>query len=155
MNLGVSRHEKQLVPSVISIGCQAGGSEVGFFGDLKVPLSRAMAKHVTSSHCPAVDEYAIVLRVDGSLDKFGDEGFTRLRFAKARRYITVDVQIPETVWRPMSKRQLREYLAHQLKGAIALCAGRLRKDKNAVAETELFAEIEAAIKEYLAVENDG
>ncbi len=142
------------MPSVISIGCQAGGPEVRFIGDLKVPLYRALAKHVTSTHCPAVDEYAIVLRVDGSLEKFGDEGFTRLRFAKARRYITVDVQIPETIWHPMSKRQLRKYLAHQVKDAIVLCAGRLRKDKHAVAETGLFVEIEAAINEYLAVEND-
>ena len=142
------------MPSVISIGCQAGGPEVRFFDDLKVPLYRALAKHVTSSHCPAVDEYSIVFRVDGSLDKFGDEGFTRLRFAKARRYITVDVQIPEVVWHSMSKRQLPEYLAHQVKGAITLCASRLRKDKHAVAETELLVEIEAATNEYLAVEND-
>jgi hypothetical protein len=142
------------VPSVISIGCQVGGSEAGFFGDLKVPLYRALTRHVTSSHCPAVDEYAVVLRVDGSLDKFGDEGLARLRFAKARRYITVDVQVPENVWCPMSKRQLQEYLAHQVKGAIALCVRRLQKDKHAVAEKELFMEVEAAINEYLAEKKD-
>ena len=143
------------MPSVISIGCQAGGPEVGFVGDLKVPLYRALAKHVTSPHCSAVDEYAIVLRVDGSLEQFGDEGFARLRYAKARRYITVDVQIPEAIWQPMSKHQFRSYIAHQVKGAIAVCAARLRRDKHAVAEKELYAEIEAAINEYLALENDG
>ena len=143
------------MPSVISIGCQAGGPEVGFISDLKVPLYRALAKHVTSSHCSAVDEYAIVLRIDGSLDRFGDEGFARLRYAKARRYITVDVQIPEAVWQPMSKPQFRSYIAHQVKGAIALCTARLRQDRHAVSEKDLYAEIEAAINEYLALENDG
>lgn len=142
------------MPSVISIGCQAGGPEAGFIGELKVPLYRALAKHVTSSHCSAVDKYAIVLRVDGLLDKFGDEGFARLRFSRSRRYITVDVQIPETVWHSKSKLQLREYLAHQVKGAIALCTSRLKKDKHAVAETDLFVEIEAAVNDYLVVEND-
>lgn len=140
---------------VISIACQAGGPEVRFVGDLKVPLYRALAKHVTSSHCSAVDEYAIVLRVDGSLDRFGDEGFTRLRYAKARRYITVDVQIPEAVWQPMSKSQFRSYIAHQVKGAVALCAAKLRQNKHAVAEEELYAEIEAGINEYLVLGNDG
>jgi hypothetical protein len=143
------------LPAVISVGCQAGGPEVGFVGDLKVPLYRALAKHVTSSHCSAIDEYAIVLRVDGSLDKFGDEGFTRVRYAKARRYITVDVQIPEAVWQPMSKHQFRSYLAYQVKGAVAVCVARLRRDKHAVAENDLYEEIEAAINEYLEVANDG
>ena len=143
------------MPSVISIGCQAGGPEVGFVGDLKVPLYRALAKHVTSSHCSAVDEYAIVLRVDGSLDQFGDEGFARLRYAKARRYITVDVQIPKAVWQPMSKPQFRSYIAHRVKEAVAVCTERLRQDKQAVAEKELYAEIEAAINEYLSLEIDG
>jgi hypothetical protein len=108
------------VPSVISIGCQAGGPEVGFIGDLKVPLYRALAKHVTSSHCSAVDEYAIVLRVDGALDRFGSEGFARLRYAKACRYITVDVQIPEAVWQPMSSGRI---LRNKSKGLLS-CAPR-------------------------------
>lgn len=143
------------MPSVISIGCQAGGPEVGFVGNLKVPLHRALAKHVTSSHCSAVDEYAIVLRVDGSLDQFGAEGFAHLRYARARRYISVDIQIPEAVWHPLSTHQFRSYIAHQVRGAIAVCVARLHRDKHTVGEKELYTEMEAAINEYLALENNG
>jgi len=141
--------------SIISIGAQMGGPEPCLIGDLKIPLYRALAKHVTSTHCAAIDEYAIVLRVDGSLDKFGEEGLARLRFAKARRYITVDIQIPEAVWQPMSKSQTQAYLANQVRSAINMCVSRLIKEKYAVAEERLQVQVEAAINEYLTTENDG
>lgn len=140
-------------PSIISIGCQAGGPEAAFIGELKVSLYRALSKHVTSTHCSAIDEYAVVLRVDGTLDKFGEEGLAHLRFAKAHRYITVDIQIPETVWQPMSTQQLKAYLALQVKNGIFACASRLIKEKYAVAAQELQSQIDAATNEYLAVEN--
>lgn len=85
--------------TVISIGCEQGGPEGGFVAKLKVPLYQTLSRHVTSTHCSAVDSYALVLRVDGSLATYGEEGNACLRFAKARRYITVDIQIPEHVWR--------------------------------------------------------
>lgn len=141
--------------SIISIGAQMGGPEPCLIGDLKIPLYRALSKHVTSTHCSAIDEYAIVLRVDGSLDKFGEEGLARLRFAKARRYITVDIQIPETVWQPMSKSQTLAYLANQVRSAITMCVSRLNKEKYAVAEELLRVQVETAINEYLTSENDG
>ncbi|MFZ6769976.1 hypothetical protein ACO0LM_23220 [Undibacterium sp. Di26W] len=134
----------------ISIGAQMGGPEPCLVGELKVPLYHAFAKHVTSTHCAAIDEYAIILRVDGSLDKFGAEGITRLRFEKARRYIKVEIQIPEAVWQPMTKSQTKEYLADQVQSAIAICVQRLNKERSVVAEERLREQVEAAIGEYLA-----
>jgi len=133
--------------SVISIGCQQGGPEACFIGELKVALYRVLDKHVTSTHCSEIDEYALVLRVDGSLDKFGDEGLARLRFAKAHRYITLDVQIPENVWKPMSRAQTRSYLATQVRAAVGACVKRLLKDKCSVNESALYAQIDAGLIE--------
>ena len=82
-------------------------------GELKAPLYHALVRNLTSSHCAAVDEYAVVLRVDASLDRFGPEGLARLRFAKASRYITVDFQIPEVAWRgkAVPRESCAEYLS--------------------------------------------
>lgn len=106
------------------------------------------AAHLSPSSNARLPSFAIIL----SLARPGE---TRVRYAKARHYITVDVQIPEAVWQPMSKRQFRSYLAHQIKGAVAVCAARLLRDKHVVSENDFYAEIDAAINEYLAVENDG
>ena len=85
--------------AAISIGCEQGGPEGGFFAKLKVPLYQTLSRHVTSTHCAAIDSYALVLRVDGSLATYGEEGNARLRFARGRRYITVDIQVPERIRR--------------------------------------------------------
>ena len=142
-------------PSFISIGCDAGGPETRAVADLKIPLYRALLKHVTSSHCEAVDQYALVLRIDGTIAKFGEEGVTRLRFAKARRYITVDIQIPEAVWQPMTEQMFKAYLAAQVTKAVSTCVDRLRREKCAVSSSELMAQVEAGTSEYLSATNDG
>ena len=149
----VSRHVPHRMPAVISIGCQQGGPERCLVGELKVGLYQALAEHVTSTHCATIDEYALVLRTDGSLDKFGEEGLARLRFAKARRYITLDIQIPESVWKPMNEAQTKQYLAAKVKAAIGACVERLAKDKLVVDAGLLQSEVDLAIKSYL--QNDG
>ena len=142
-----------MVPPIITIGCEGGGPETRAICALKVPLYQALLRHVTSPHCAEIDEYALVFRVDGTLGKFGEEGLAHLRFAKAHRYITVDIQIPEAVWQPMTISQIKTYLADQVAGAIAACATRLRKDKCAVFEEELMAQVGSATNEYLSADN--
>jgi hypothetical protein len=139
--------------AVISIGCQLGGPDTCAISELKVELYRILEKHVTSTYCQDIDEYALVLRVDGSLDKFGAEGLARLRFAKAHRYITLDIQIPETVWKPMNKAQTKLYLAKQIRFAINTCVERLVKDKCVVEERRLKEQIDAALNEYINAQN--
>jgi len=103
---------------------------------------------VTSTHCDAIDEFGLVLRVDGSLDKFGPEAITRLRFAKKQRYITADIQIPERCWQPLSDLDLRRYLSSRVDAAIRLCVARLQRDGYAVAESNLMTEVTSAIHDY-------
>jgi len=141
--------------SVISIGCQAGGPEAAIVGQLKVPLYRSLLRHLTSSHCSAIDEYALVIRVDGTLDKFGPEGITRIRLSKVRRNITADIQVPEVAWKPLNRAQLKRYLARQVTAAVAACVSRLQNEKFVIAEDKLFSEIEAACNEYLGIACDG
>jgi hypothetical protein len=138
------------VPSFISIGCQTGGPEAGVVGSVKVPLYHALARHVTSSHCAAVEEYALVLRIDGSLDKFGAEGLSHLRFARKQRYVTIDIQIPESAWQPLKEPQLRAYLVRQVKSAIEACVSKLKREKLQVDDHALRSEIDAAALDYLA-----
>lgn len=135
----------------ISIGCQQGGPEPCLIPSSKVSLCKALAKHVTSTHCAEIDEYALVLRVDGTLDKFGEEGLARLKLAKTRRYITVDIQIPEKIWQPMSKDTTANYLAKVIQSAIAACTMRLIKEKYSVDVETLTQEVSAGINEYLAL----
>ena len=135
--------------SIVSIGCECGGPEAAVVGELKVALYQALARRLSATHCEAVDEYAIVLRVDGSLDRFGDEGIARMRFAKKARHITADVRIPMAVWQPMNARDTRRYLARQVRATLELFVQRLQKDGHRVDASRLFAEVDVGLADYL------
>ena len=139
-----------LSKSFITIGCEVGGPEARAPSELKVLLYQALATHVTSTHCAAIDEYALILRVDGSLAKFGAAGIHRLRFARAKRYISVDIQLPESVWQTHTVEQLKVHLANEVRAAVSVCVERLKKDRLAVRESELFAQIDAGVEDFLA-----
>ena len=132
----------------ISIGADCGGPEAARVAEAKTPLFKAFSRYVKSTHCSGIDEYALVLRVDGPLTQFGPEGIFRLRLAKAKRYITVDIQIPQSVWEPMSPLQLRAYLAKQSAAAMKACVSRLKKERMVVEESTLWPEFEQAIHAY-------
>ncbi len=134
--------------SNISIGCEVGGPEGYEISKLKIPLAQALERHVTSAHCHEIDHYALVLRIDGSLAKFGEEGLARIRLSKANRHISIDIQIPEHVWHPLSHNQFKEYLAKQVLAAINACIKRLNKEKFLVADSQLIYEVTAAINDF-------
>ncbi|MEQ1596146.1 MAG: hypothetical protein ABL985_13730 [Casimicrobium sp.] len=136
--------------SFISIGADLGEPEAKVFADLKIPLSRLLSKWVISTHCAAIDEYALVLRVDGRFAQFGKEGLANLRLAKTRRYVAVDIQIPEAVWTPMSAEEFKVYLCSQVLLALRACVARLQKEQFNVEEQALFAQVGMATQEYLS-----
>ena len=137
------------MPQIIAIGCEGGGPETQAVCAAKVGLAQALERHVTSSHSAVIDRYALVMRIDGSLQRYGAEGLSRLRLSRARRYITVDIQVPESVWRPLAPPALREYIARQAAAAVEACVTRLERE-GAVGREALQGELRSAIAEYLA-----
>ncbi|WP_286718840.1 hypothetical protein [Thalassolituus sp. UBA2009] len=136
--------------NIISIGVQSGGPGKHNIGSIKVDLYKLFNKYCTSTYCEEVDQYSPVIRVDGKISTFGDEGITRLRFAKKRKTITADIQIPISVWEPKSPNEIRDYIADKVRDSIEVFVARLKKDKIDVDDKKLFTEIDLAIKEFKA-----
>jgi hypothetical protein len=137
---------------VISIGVQNGGPEDGGIGDIKIDLWKLFLRHCRSSRSPAVDHYALAVRTDGKFQKFGKEGIERVRRRRADRYIGAEIIIPESVWRPKSRNELRDYLATQVRAALQACVARLRKDKERVDEVRLFGDVDTALSQFGAID---
>jgi hypothetical protein len=135
--------------SYISIGCECGGPAAQIVGQRKVPLYQALSRAVSSTFCSAIDEYALVIRADGSLARYGAEGVAKLRFAKTKRYITVDLQIPESVWKPLTPSELDAYLANLVVRGLEACIARLEVDGHHVHKESLMAEVQRGVAEYL------
>jgi hypothetical protein len=132
----------------ISIGQQSGGPGDPFMWP-KVHLYHMLGKHCTAQYCPAIGEFALVLRVSGSLDDFGPEAIERLRRRRPARYITADIVIPVPCWEGKTEKEIKKYLAEKVRVALELCVARLKKDKEVVDDNALFAALDKAIAEFL------
>ena len=133
----------------ISIGQDSGGPDDGLMWP-KVHLYKMLERHCQASYCAAIDEFALVLRVSGAFQDFGPEAIERLRRSRTGRYISVDIVVPEHVWRHKDERTLKEYLADRVRAALAVCVARLKRDKEPVDEATLFRDVDEAIGAFLA-----
>jgi hypothetical protein len=129
----------------ISIGCQTNGPRDNGLGRIKVDLWRALKNTVTSTHTPAVDHFALVMRVGGEFGDFGPELTHRVRRSKKRRYITCDIDIPAVVWQTRETDELKWYLAERVQSALRLLVSRLKHDREVVDESALNDEVSAAV----------
>lgn len=134
---------------VISIGCQCGGPIDNGIGNIKVDLWRLLLEHCTSTHCAAVDHFALVLRVGGEFVDYLPEKIHRVRRSRKERYIGCDIDIPVAVWQPQKTNQLKEYIAKKIRESIVVLVARLKKDKETVDEDRLFGELDEAIKHFM------
>ena len=115
---------------------------------IKVELWRALRETCRESYCPAIDEYALVLRISGTLDDYGPEAIERIKRRRPDRYITADIIIPESVWRPLTLKQSSDYLAKRVREAIVACADRLSQDREVIDTPALLAEVDAGIQQF-------
>jgi hypothetical protein len=133
----------------ISIGEQAGEPDDGGLGCLKVSLYQWLLRYCRRTYCPSVDHFALVLRVSGSLDQFGREGIERIRRNRKQRYIGADIIVPEQEWRSRTEKQLKVYLADQVRQALRLCVLRIQKDGDDLDERRLLGQVDKAIAKFL------
>jgi len=105
---------------VISIGCQGGGPLDNGIGTIKVDLWRLLCKHCTSTHCSAVDHFALALRVGGEFVDWSPERIHKVRRSLKERYIGCDIDIPVAVWHSQTTNQLKDYLAEKVREAIRI-----------------------------------
>ena len=116
----------------------------------KVHLYHCFKVHCTASYCAAIDEFALVLRVNGRFADFGPETIERLKRRRPSRYITVDIVIPESRWSGREEQYLKRYLSERVRAALVMCADRLERDREPIDKVALLRDVDFAINEFLA-----
>jgi hypothetical protein len=132
----------------ISIGCQNNGPEDHGLGVIKVDLVAELGKHVQSTHCDAVDHYALVLRVGGDFGDFAPERIHRIRRSRADRFMAGDIDVPVAAWMSRNTNELKGYLITRVSEALRLFAERLRRDGEKVDWPSLEAEAITAFRAF-------
>ena len=117
-------------------------------------IERHLADHCTSSYSPHITEFAIVLRVCGSLWRFEGEGVQKLRLNLKDAYITADYVIPETRWRGVPLPGIKVYLAAATLEVLQSMSARLVKAKVPCDFAKLLGDARIATSAFLAATPD-
>ncbi|MDA8235188.1 MAG: hypothetical protein M0Z31_10385 [Clostridia bacterium] len=114
-----------------------------------IELRRILKTYANVPYSSEIDEFAPIARVDGDIWHWNFEGCRKLRLNRKERYITVDIGMPRNRWEGASAKEIRCYLAENLKQALELFVKRLKKEKISVNEERLFQDYAKVEDEYL------
>jgi hypothetical protein len=114
------------------------------------PLRRLLAEHCQGPYSPDVDQFSLVLRVDGDIWHWEQEGTDRMRRSKKERYITIDIYVPRARWEGVSGLQIREYLVACVEEAFRKMIDKLQRDKVAVDGDALLRDFATVREQYLS-----
>lgn len=135
----------------ITLGVQSGGEDAGEQTEPHFyPLRKLLQAQCRGPYSPEVDEFSLVLRIDGDIDHWEQEGCDRLRRSKKDRYITVDIYVPRQRWQGVSGVEIRRYLVACVEDAFGRMIAKLRKDKVTVDGDALLRDFAAVKDAYLA-----
>lgn len=134
----------------ITVGAQLGGPDVSDATTaVYQALKRQLWAHCTRSYSPIISEFAIVLRIDGSLVEFGGEGVQGLRIRRKDAYVTADYVIPVARWKDVPLPALKAYFAAAAVMTIEAMAAHLKKLKVAVDAEMLTEDVKMAAGAFL------
>jgi hypothetical protein len=137
-----------------AIGGQVGGPKASqAISSHWVELNRLIKKHCNKQYSSEIDSFSPLLRVDGELHEWtwNQEGCTKLRLARKKKYITADIGVLRKHWENQSANSIRRYLIENLEECLKLMVARLKKEKIDVDETQLFADFELVRSAYVNV----
>lgn len=137
----------------ILVGAQIGGVAADRATDPHIrPLRNLLTTYCLGPYSPEVDEFSLVIRVDGDIGYWNQEGCDRMRRSKKERYITIDIYVPRSRWEGVRGIEIRKYLAACVEEAFQKMIRKLEKDKVVVDGDALLRDFAIVKKKYLDVE---
>ena len=134
--------------AAVTMGAQVGDVPAGIATEPhREALYKLLNKYCRGPYSPDVDEFSLILRIDGEFSYWEQEGCDRMRRSKKGRYITIDIYVPRERWEGVSGINIRRYLAACTEDALRKMIGKLQRDKVPVDGAALLRDF-ALVKEH-------
>jgi hypothetical protein len=132
---------------MITLGQQDGGPNVAeSFAQSVLALRKLLAALRAEDYATGTPEFALILRVNGSLTNFGAEAVEPPKLRKG--FIQVDIVVAEPRWKSAVEVQ-RRYLADVVGEAFVAIADRLEKKGRLLNRKQLISDYAEVKKKYL------
>lgn len=135
----------------VTVGVQSGDVPSDRATDPHIrPMRYLLQAFCRGPYSTEVDEFSLVIRVDGDISHWEQEGCDRMRRSRKERYITIDIYVPRPRWEGVSGLQIRQYLIACVEDAFRRMIDKLRRDKAPINGDALLKDLATVKEKYLA-----
>jgi hypothetical protein len=135
----------------VTLGADVGGKDADAATDEQiVKLRKLLREECQGPYSETVKEFAIVLRIDGSVQSWGKRGVANVVLRRKQQYATADIFVPRETWAEATSLGFREFLAAEVPVAIARLAERAEERNVHVSSDKLSHDVSVAIRRFLS-----
>lgn len=139
-----------MLKATVTLAEQVGGEDAAEYTSSHIlELRKLLEESCQGPYSPEVDEFALVLRIDGDIQQFDFEGCQRIRRSLKERYITTDLGVPFWRWKGVPAARFRAWLARTVKTGLICCIQRLERDKTPIDRNRLLTDYRVVEAKFL------
>ena len=129
----------------VSLGADVGGKDAhAATSEVCIDLRQALAKECCGPYGASFAEFALVVRIDGSVQSWGKRGVDNVRLQRQSKYATADIFVPQDVW-VEGLGPLRAFLATNIEAAIQAIVDRAEKSRDQIESDRLIRDVRKAM----------
>lgn len=128
--------------TLVTLGADVGGKDAhGATHEHVLSLRRLLQQKCVGPYGATVKEFALVLRIDGSVQAWGKSGADNAAFQRKGTFATVDIFVPVSAWSSRDATKIRQVLVSGVVGAIEMLAELSERKKIDIAIDRLRQDI--------------
>jgi hypothetical protein len=139
-----------------SLGAQIGGPDTPSYVLNQQQQLRDAFNQWTGAYCSAIREFAFILRVDGSLDRYTELWNIRGAQSAKRKgdWVEVEIGVPEDWWKADEGKIFKNHLVGAVETGLHSMIELLRRNKHSVDDKTLLKDWARIKSAYLAKSED-
>jgi hypothetical protein len=136
--------------ALLTLGADVGGKDAHTATHEHVlSLRRLLQQKCLGPYGATVKEFALVLRIDGSVKAWGKSGADNAAFQRRGSFATVDIFLPESAWSGREAASIRKVLAVGVVAAIETLTELSEQKRIDISIDRLRQDVAAVVEEYL------
>ena len=129
----------------VTLGADVGGKDASIATSEHVmALRKSLEQACRGPYSAVIKEFALILRIDGSVQSWGKSGVENGRLQKKAGYATVDIFMPQDVWKSGDRPTILRFLATGVRDAVADIVQRASRAKVPLQADQLIRDVEHA-----------
>lgn len=138
---------------IISLGADVGGEDAfDKTNEHILEFRKLLWQHCSGVYSSSILEFALVLRIDGSVQAWGKSGVFGVKLTDKKSVATADIYVTEAVWSTNNPRKFRNYIASEVIKAITEIEALAEANNVELEATRLKYDIGVAIERYLSAQ---